>query len=184
MNRRRIISTLILTTAFGVLFLIPLPCMNGVATSAPPSSGSQADSTKALQFTVDAQAQQLKELQKQVADLQARVSQLESPRIIAAGTATFHLGAVQDNATNARVKLNPDVVARLGSDYIVLLTNRYPTGGYPFFDPYWKLAKDGFDVTLVDTTPGPNSTSSYEYNKNRTFLIDWIVVKKSSVVGK
>ena len=178
MNRRRIISTLVLATAFSVLFLTMLPCMNSVATSAPPNSGSQADSTKPLQAAVDAQARQLKELQKQVADLQARMGQMQTPRIVAAGTATFHLGAVQDNATNVRVKLDSGVAARLGSDYIVLLTNRFPTGGYPFFDPYWKLAKDGFDVTLVNTALGPNSTSSYEYNKNRTFLIDWIVVKK------
>ncbi len=177
MIRHRIISILLPTTAIAVL-LITLPHINRVATSAPPNVGNQADSTKALQVAVDAQAQQLKELQKQVADLQARVSQMQTPRIVAAGTATFHLGPVQDNATNVRVKLAPDVVARLGTDYIVLLTNRFPTGGYPFFDAYWKLAKDGFDITLVDTTLGPDSTASYETNKNRAFLIDWIVVRK------
>jgi hypothetical protein len=181
MKRLRLFSFLVVATASLPLFLVTSPIMSGVAATAAPNAGNQPDSDKAL--PADAQTQ-LKDLQKLVADLQARMSQLESPRIIAAGTATFHLGVVQDNATNARVKLNPDVVARLGSDYIVLLTNRYPTGGYPFFDPYWKLAKDGFDITLVDTTLGPNSTSSYESNKNRTFLIDWIVVKKTSVAAK
>jgi len=176
MIRQRLISALAVTMVIALLLLVSLPCMNSVATSAQPNAGSQVDPTKA--GPADVQARQLNDLQKQVVDLQARMSQLEIPRIIAAGTATFHLGAVQDNSTNTRVKLAADVVAQLGKDYIVLLTNRYPTGGYPFFDPYWKLAKDGFDITLVDTTLGPNSTSSYEYNKNRTFLIDWIVVKK------
>ena len=175
MIRPRIISTLIPTAAITVLLLLTLPCLKGVATSAPPNGGNQADSKT---LPADAQAQQLKELQKQVADLQTRVSQMQSPRIVAAGTATFHLGAVQDNATNVRVRLAPDVVARLGVDYIVLLTNRFPAGGYPFFDPFWTVAKDGFDITLVDVTLGPGSTASYESNKNKTFLIDWIVVRK------
>lgn len=176
MNRQQILSTVILTTALSGLLLISLPGRSGVATSAPPDADTQAGSAKALLAAVDTQP--LKELQKQVADLEARVSQMQTPRIIAAGTATFHLGPIQDNATNVRVKLAPDVVARLGTDYIVLLTNRFPAGGYPFFDPYWKLAKDGFDITLVDTALGPDSTASYETNKNRAFLIDWIVVRK------
>ena len=85
---------------------------------------------------------------------------------------------MQDNATNVRVQLKADVAARLGDDYIVLLTNRFPTGGYPFFAPYWKRAKDGFDITLVDVTLAPESVVSYAFNKNKTYLIDWIVVQK------
>jgi len=178
MNRLRVVSTLIPTAAIAVLLLATLPCMNGEATSTPPNTGDQSGSAKPLSTGVDVQAQKLKDLQKRVADLEALVSQMQSPRIIAAGTATFHLGAMQDNATNARVRLNADIVARLGNEYIVLLTNRFPTGGFPFFSPYWKQAKDGFDITLVDVTLGPNSTTSYLYNKNKTYLIDWIVVKK------
>ncbi|MFT3883229.1 MAG: hypothetical protein QM703_26700 [Gemmatales bacterium] len=123
-------------------------------------------------------ADQVRELQQQVAALKTQVVSLATPRIIAAGTATFTLGAVQDNATNVRVKLSAEVTAKLGDDYIVLLTHRFPTGGYPFFVPYWKKAPDGFDATLIDVSIGPNSSSSYMYNKNKTFLIDWVVVKK------
>lgn len=172
MNRQHVISTIVATTTFALLILIALWSMNRVAISAPTAGAS----AKEVPADVDTQAQQLKDLQKQVADLQSRASQ--TPRIIVAGTATFHLGAVQNNATFARVKLDSGVAARLGADYIVLLTNRFPAGGYPFFDPYWKQANDGFDITLVDATLGPDSTASYESNENKTYLIDWIVVKK------
>jgi hypothetical protein len=66
----------------------------------------------------------------------------------------------------------------LNDDYVVVISSRFPTGGYPFFTPNLKPAKDGFDVTLVDPTIGPGGTASYETNRNRKFLIDWIVVKK------
>jgi len=181
MIRQRVLSTLIVTTAFTVLLLVTLSCMNGVATSAPQSQSDtvdQADSGKTPPTHADTLVLQVKELQKQLADLQARMSQTQTARIIAAGTATFRLGAVQDNATSARVQLDGGVAARLGDEYIVLLTNRFPTGGYPFFVPYWQRAKDGFDITLVDVTLGPDSTASYAYNKNKIYLIDWIVVKK------
>jgi len=181
MIRRRILSHLMAMTAFAALFLITLACITNVATSAPqPKSdiGNKADAATTLPTDVDPLVRQVKELQKQLADLQARVNQIPAPRIIAAGTATFHLGAVQDNATNARVQLDANVAARLGNDYIVLLTNRFPTGGYPFFVPYWKQATDGFDITLVDVTLGPDSTASYEYNQNKLYLIDWIDVRK------
>jgi hypothetical protein len=181
MIKQRILLTLIATTAFTVLFLVTLSCVNAVATSATQSTSDtvdQAGSAKTPPANADTPVLQVKELRKQFADLQARVSQMQTPRIIAAGTATFHLGAVQDNATSARVQLDGGVAARLGADYIVLLTNRFPTGGYPFFAPYWQRAKDGFDITLVDVTLGPDSTASYAYNKNKIYLIDWVVVKK------
>ena len=149
MNRQRMISILIFTTAFSALFLITVACMNGVATSAPPIADNQADSAKALQVAVDAQAQQLKELQKQVADLQARMSQMQTPRIVAAGTATIKLPGIQDNKQRIRVKLPADISARLGTNCIVELTNRRPTGG-SFFVPYWKPATDGFDILVAD----------------------------------
>lgn len=100
------------------------------------------------------------------------------PRIVAAGTATFRMRAEQDNATFTHVKLAADVAAKLGDDYIVLISSRFPNGGYPFFTPYWKPAQGGFDVTMVDPTLGPGGTASYTTNANRMFPIDWIVVKK------
>ena len=101
-----------------------------------------------------------------------------APRIAAAGTATFTMRAEQDNATFTRVKLPADIAARLSDDYVVVISSRFPKGGYPFFTPYWKPAKDGFDVTMVNPSLGPGGTASYTSNANRTFLVDWIVVKK------
>jgi hypothetical protein len=99
------------------------------------------------------------------------------PAIAAAGTATVQIGAQQDNVTFAHVKLAADVAAHLGDDYIVLVSARYPKGGWPFFTPYWKPAADGFDVTMVDPSLGPDSTASYN-NPNHTYPVDWIVVRK------
>jgi hypothetical protein len=48
-----------------------------------------------------------------------------SPRIVAAGTATWKLGKVQDNSTSVRVQLKDEIALRLGDDYIVILTSRY-----------------------------------------------------------
>jgi hypothetical protein len=174
MIRHRIILTLILATAFSVLFLTTLPCMNGVATSAPPNSGSQTDSAKALQVAVDAQAQQLKDLQKQVADLQTRISQKQTPRIVAAGTATIKLPGIQDNKQTIRVKLPADIAARLGADCIVQLTNRCPTGGC-FFVPYWKPTGNGFDILVAD--PSLEGVQIVPHDKE-PYYIDWVVVGK------
>ena len=88
------------------------------------------------------------------------------------------MGALQDNATFTHVKLAADVAAGLGDDYIVLISSRFPASGYPFFTPLWKPAKDGFDVTMVDPALGPGATESFAFDANKTFLIDWIVVKK------
>jgi hypothetical protein len=115
------------------------------------------------------------ELAAQVRDLQKQLA--ESCRIVAAGTATWRLGKAQNNSTSVRVQLKDEEIAsRLGEDYIVLLTNRY--SGYPFYVPYWKKAGDGFDITLVDPTLAPEGSVSDIFNVNRTFLVDWIVVKK------
>jgi len=179
MNRTRVLSTLITTVALPLLVLVTLSCVDDVSMAAQPSQ-TDADNQKAQAKTpptdVEALAGQVKELQKQLAALQARTS--ETPRIIAAGTATFALGKVQDNATFVRVKLNADVTARLGDDYIVLLTTRVPTGRFPLYVPYWRKAKDGFDVTLASVTLGPDGTVSYLFKTDKTFPIDWIVVKK------
>jgi hypothetical protein len=100
----------------------------------------------------------------------------QSPRIVAAGTATWQLGKVQDNATSVHVSLRDDIASRLGDDYIVLLTMR--NGGYPYYSAYWKKAKNGFDITLIDPAIAPGGNVSYIFNVNRTFLVDWMVVKK------
>jgi hypothetical protein len=176
MRRQRIISIVVLTTAFVVLFLVTIPSMNNVATSAPPNAGIQPNSA-----AVDAQAEQLKDLQKLVADLQARVSQLESRRIVAAGTATIKLPGIQDNKQKTRVKLPADIVAQLGTNFIVQLTNRCPTGG-SFFVPYWKPATDGFDIRVAD--PSLNGDYQIVPNDKEPYYIDWIVVKKTSVAAK
>jgi hypothetical protein len=107
----------------------------------------------------------------------APFGELQKTRIVASGTTTFKLAGDQDNATNVRVKLNEEIAKRIGEEYIVLLTQRFPAGGYPFFVPLWKRASDGFDITLVDVALGPNETASYA-NKNKSYLVDWIVVKK------
>ncbi len=120
---------------------------------------------------------QLKDLQKQFADLKTQISQ-QGPRIVAAGTAKWLRPRIQANDTIARVKLSPEIAAQLGKQYIVLLTNRYPTGGYPWFDCYWSIASDGFNITLVDPTiTGGTQTASYETG-GTTYLVDWVVVKK------
>jgi len=69
------------------------------------------------------------------------------------------------------------VTARLGKEYIVLVTSRFPKGGFPYFTPYWKPAPDGFDITLVDPPLYDVVTKSYA-NQHKTYLIDWIVVRK------
>ncbi|HWY87328.1 MAG TPA: hypothetical protein VNX28_11415 [Gemmataceae bacterium] len=180
MNRNRDFATFITKTAV-TLLLVTVSCLDDVATSAPPPlslADNQKDPAKDPPTDVEALAGQVKELQKQLAALQARVDETQSPRIIAAGTATFELGKVQNNATFVRVKLNADVTARLGADYIVLLTTRVPTGSFPLYVPYWKKAKDGFDVTLANVTLGPDGNVSYLFRTDKTFPIDWIVVKK------
>ena len=165
MIRPRIVPIVFMTAAFA-----HFSC-SGAATA----QDTNAEDGKTAPADGGSLAEQIKELRKQVVELK---STLQKPRIIAAGTATLQLGAEQNNKTNVRIKLNDDIAAKIGDDYIVLLTNRFPTGGFPFFVPYWKQAKDGFDITIVDVNLPPNSTSSYLYNRNRTFLIDWIVVKK------
>lgn len=169
MIRKRTLSAVVLTASLA-LFL----CLNGRATFAD----NPADPAKAPPTDVAALAEQVKELQKQVADLRTRVGETQEPRIVAAGTATFKLGKVQDNATNAHVQLKEEIAAKIGDDYIVIVTNRFPSGGYPFFAPYWKTAKDGFDITLVDSNLGPNGSASYLFSVTKNYLIDWIVVKK------
>jgi hypothetical protein len=99
------------------------------------------------------------------------------PQIVAGGTATWTRPQWQANNTSTRVKLNPEITAQLGTNYIVLLTNRSPVGGYPWFNCYWSIARDGFDIKLVDTTIADGGSASYD-NRNTSYLVDWVVVKK------
>jgi hypothetical protein len=119
----------------------------------------------------------VKDLQKQVAELRTEFASLQRPRIVAAGTAAWKRPDVQDNRTATRVKLSGEITALLGESCIVLVSNRYPVGGYPWFVPYWKKANDGFDIYLADVEVGGGTTASYE-NRNKDYLIDWVVVKK------
>ena len=122
----------------------------------------------------DEAAQQIKDLQTLLAQLQSQMKELKSPRIISAGTVTIRLGPQQDNKTSVRVKLPANVVAQLGGNCIVELTNRYPTGD-SFFVAYWRPAKDGFDILLADP-----SLEGIQINPNRAapYYVDWIVVEK------
>jgi hypothetical protein len=100
----------------------------------------------------------------------------QTPRIVSAGTAVWKLGKVQDNTTSVRVNLKDDITARLGEEYIVLLTPRFT--GFPHYVPYWKKAKDGFDIVLVDPSIARGGSVSYLFAVNREFPVDWIVVRK------
>jgi outer membrane murein-binding lipoprotein Lpp len=165
MNRQHVFSTVLITTA--VLGLVALPWKDSAATSAPQAKANGEGGK-------DTVSGQVKELQAQVAELRKQVGE-QKPHIVAAGTASWRCPDLQRNVLSTRVKLPGDIVAGLGKDYIVLLTNRLPSG-YPYFVPHWKLAPDGFDITPVDTAV--SETTPAGYGVNRTYLIDWIVVKK------
>jgi hypothetical protein len=165
MIRHRTLSLLIFTTA--ILFLVTVNFDDHPAISAPQPAANPGNDN-------DAVAGQIKELQRQVAELKSQVSDLKTPRIIAAGTATIRIGPVQDNKTSIRIKLTGDVGARLGSNYTVQLTNRYPTSA-DFFVAYWKPATDGFDIFLADPHligVGINPDQKVPY------YVDWIVVQR------
>jgi hypothetical protein len=167
------ISLRMTTAAVSGVFLVMFLCWHSVANSPAQPAPDKKDLGK-LPLTDE---QQVKELQKQLAELKKQVSDLQKTRVVAAGTATWERPRVQANRTSTRVKLAPEITAQLGKDYIVLLTNRYPAGGYPWFECYWKAADNGFDITLVDPTLGGLETASY-VNGNTSYLIDWVVVKK------
>jgi hypothetical protein len=166
MIRQRIPSLLIFTAVF--LFLVTLNFHHRLESSASQPAANSGDDKGDV-------AGQIKELQKQVADLRSQMSDLKTPRIVAAGTVTIKLGRQQDNKTKTRVKLPGNVVAQLGGNCIVQLTNRYPTGG-SFFVPYWKQATDGFDILLAD----PSLVGIGIINDNEPYYVDWIVVQKKS----
>ena len=170
MNRQRVLSSAIITSV--LLGLVACSWKDQTATSASQPKAS-ADGDK------DSISGQVKELQKQVVALQKQVAELQKqageqkPSIVAAGTASIKLGARQENKASILVKLPGPVVAKLGGNCIVQLTNRCPTGG-SFFTPYWTQTADGFEITLVDTA----LTGTAIYRNANTYHVDWIVVQK------
>ena len=165
MIRQCIGSFLVFATA--LLFLVAFNFNGRSASSASQPATTPGDDKESV-------VGQIKELQKQVAELQRQVRDSKTPRIVAAGTATITLPREQDNKQRIRVKLPADIAAQLGGNCIVQLTNRYPTGG-SFFVPYWKRAADGFDIFVAD----PSMTSgNYIINDKEPYYIDWIVVQK------
>ena len=70
--------------------------------------------------------------------------------------------------------INDHLKFRLGANYTVQLTNRYPTSN-DFFVAYWKPATDGFDIFLAEphlVGVGINPDQKVPY------YVDWIVVQK------
>lgn len=102
--------------------------------------------------------------------------QASEPGVVAAGTAIWKLGKMQDNSTSVRVQLKEGIASKLGEDYVVLLTPRFT--GFPYYSAYWKKANDGFDILLVDASLGRTGSVSYIFNVNRDYPVDWVVVKK------
>jgi hypothetical protein len=158
MTRNRVLALLVIAA---LLFLGALGYQNHVASQTKPAAEK------------DTLAEQVKELKKQAIELQARA------HIVAAGTAIYTRPEVQDNRTVAQVKLPADVAKGLGENYIVLLTMRYPAGGYPYFNCYWKKSESGFEISVVDTTvTGPGGVTASYTNRHKDYPVDWIVVKK------
>ena len=160
--------------AVAVMLLATSLCRDGAAKSATQPASEKKDSAK-TQSAAEVGGQ-IKELQKQLSELKAQVSETQSSCIVAAGTATWTRPPLEENKTSTRVSLKPEIAAKLGKDYIVLLTNRAHSGA-PYLSCYWKIADGGFDITLVDPTLPEGSTRIYA-SKNTSYLIDWIVVKK------
>jgi hypothetical protein len=167
MLRQRVLSLITIFT-WAILFLMML-----IVPDRPAGFAAQPAINSENEKDV---AGQIKELQKQITELQSQVTALKTPRIVAAGTATIKLGPTHDNRTSIRVKLRGDVVAHLGDNCLVQLTNRYPTRN-SFFVAYWKPATDGFDITLADPALVGTAIIS-QRDQNEPYYIDWIVVQK------
>jgi len=165
MFQQRIVLPVVIAAA--VLCFVALTHRDRAATFAAEPKANPGDAVEG----------QIKELQKQVAELKTQMSELQKNRIVSAGTATWTRPELQANKTNTRVKLPADIAAGLGKDYVVLLTSHYPKGGFPYFGTYWKAASDGIDITLVDIQINDGTTASYD-NPNREYLIDWVIVKR------
>jgi hypothetical protein len=147
------------------------------ATLLNSAAAQQKDSPKTPSTDIESLAAQVKELQKQLVALQAKVNETPTPRIMAAGTATFERPRMLDNQSGVRVKLSAEVIARLGEDYVVLLTPHLSPGNFPYLIPFWKKTADGFEIIPVDTSLGTGNLASYS-NPSNKHLVDWVVVKK------
>ena len=169
MVHTRLLSTVVITVALVLLFA--LARNDQAATPEPPKAVVDTPDGR------DALAAQIKELQKQVMDLQARLGELQKIRIVAAGTATWVRPGVLANRTSVHVTLPAEVTAQLGKDYVVMLTDRFAQNGYPYLTPYWTSGTGGFDITLVDTTLGNGGSAEYT-GGTKNYLVDWIVVTK------
>jgi hypothetical protein len=168
MVRTRLLSAVAIAVALASI--LALSQRDQAATAEPPKATVDTPDGK------DTLPAQVKELQKQVADLQARLGEIQKARLVAAGTATWVRPGVLANRTSVHVTLSADVTAQLGKDYVVMLTNRFPQGGYPYLAPYWTPGSGGFDITLVDTALGNGGSAEYA-GANKNYLVDWIVVK-------
>src|SRR5690348_12715292 len=114
MARRRLLSYVALAC------LVALSYQTTVA-----SPGAQAKGRADPVSEPDSVAAQVADLRKEVAGLRAQ------PRVVAAGTATWTRPDVLANRTSVRVPLPAEIVAHLGTDYVVALGNRLPGDGYP-----------------------------------------------------
>jgi hypothetical protein len=169
MVRKGPLSAVVIRVALVSLFALSQGD-RAVGSEPPNASVDPADNKDTL-------AAQVKELQKQVAKLRGRLSELQTVRIVAAGTATWTRPDVLANRTSVHVKLPAEVTAQLGKDYVVMLTNRFPQTGYPYLAPFWSPGAGGFDITLVETTLANGSAVEYA-QATRNYLVDWIVVKR------
>jgi hypothetical protein len=170
MIRRRSLSIFVASTFLFVIFTNSSTLMIEGASADPPEPKLAAPNG-------GGKADQLGQIQRQLAELQTQVNELKKSRILAAGTATYTRPSPQDNKSYSRIKLSAEIASKLGDEYIVLLTNRYPTGGYPFFGCYWKRANEGFDIYVVDISVNDGTTVLYD-NPNTKYLVDWAVIKK------
>src|ERR1700677_4347400 len=111
MTRPPITSRWMRATACTLIILAALSYLSIAATS-PQSTASAPD--KKASPAAESTADQVKDLQKQVAELRTEFASLQRPRIVAAGTATWKRPDVQDNRTATRVKLSGEITALLG----------------------------------------------------------------------
>jgi hypothetical protein len=80
--------------------------------------------------------------------------------------------------SNGRARQPPaDASAKLGTEHVVLLTNRFPQNGYAYLAPHWSPEAGGFAVTLVETTLANGSVVEYA-GASRTDLVDWVLVTR------
>lgn len=90
MTRQHTFSLLALTFALSLLAALNLSA-RPASYAAEPAAGPANEN--------DVAAQQIKDLQTQLAQLQSQVKELKSPHILSAGTVTMRLGPQQDNKT-------------------------------------------------------------------------------------